>query len=1147
MPTPSATRPKGEGQWALGHREPLNANERIKKDDDGLNVRARIETIYAKRGFASIDPQRPARPVPLVGPLHPAQARASTAAARPRSSRTSSTTSTSCCASASTAASCRPAQLRAIAAVSERVRPRHRRHHRPAERPAPLDPDRGRARDLAAARGGRPVDHRGVRRHPARRARLPGRRDRRRRDHRRARPPIDEIVAPLHRRPGALQPAAQVQDRDHRPARARTSSTRSTTSPSSASMHPEHGPGFDLWVGGGLSTNPMLAQRLGVWVPLDEVRRRLGRRGRDLPRLRLPAAAHQGPAEVPASPTGASRSSARCCEDEYLGARCSTARPRPRRRTAAATTSACTRRRTAASTSASPRSSAGSPARILAAARRPRRGRTARPRAAHRRTRSSSSSTSPPTGSTPLVARARRARPLGPPVGLPARHDGLHRHRVLQARHRRDQGHAPPTLVAELEERLRRRSSCRTDHASTSTAAPTRAPASRSPTSASRASCADDRRPQRGSRLSRCTSAAGSASCDARRCRGSAARVRGAQACTRRRRRPESTPSGSCAPTIPPRSARMRGRRDASPHWDDDRAGSEEHRLGVTVPAPGPPRSRSPGAAARASCGSCREPATSSAASPSRLARPRRRRGPRVGAREVRRPPRRGLLDGRRGAAPTWRRRAGAPGRRRAVPRHRLPLRRDLRHPRRGRRRARRADRATCCRDRPSPSRTPRTARRSSPATRTCAARCARSSRCERALAATTPGSPACAATRPPPARTIPVDRLGRQAQRTGQDQPAGRLDSDDCSRPTPPTHGVLVNPLRRATATRRSAARRAPGPARPARTRAPAAGPAWPRPNAGCTHERRRPWPAGPHPARRPRVRGDPHHPRGGRRVRAAGAAVLRRQGLHRHAAPGASRRSGPAPVPFPLLHVDTGHNFPEVLEFRDATVERLGPAPRSSPRVQDYIDDGRAARARPTAPATRCRPCRCSTRSPRTASTPSSAAAAATRRRRAPRSGSSRLRDEFGAVGPAPPAARAVEPLQRPARARASTCASSRSPTGPSSTSGATSSARRSTLPPHLLRPRARGVRPRRHVAGAPASGAARATGETVETPVVRYRTVGDMSLHRRRRVRRRRPSTRSSPRSRASRLTERGATRADDRISEAAMEDRKREGYF
>ncbi|MGW7004672.1 nitrite/sulfite reductase, partial [Streptomyces sp. NPDC054933] len=36
-------------------------------------------------------------------------------------------------------------------------------------------------------------------------------------------------------------------------------------------VHPEHGPGFDLWVGGGLSTNPRLAERLGTWVPLDEV------------------------------------------------------------------------------------------------------------------------------------------------------------------------------------------------------------------------------------------------------------------------------------------------------------------------------------------------------------------------------------------------------------------------------------------------------------------------------------------------------------------------------------------------------------------------------------------------------------------------------------------------------------------------------------------------------------------------------------------------------------------------------------------------------------------------------------------------------------------------------------------------------------
>ena len=35
--------------------------------------------------------------------------------------------------------------------------------------------------------------------------------------------------------------------------------------------HPEFGPGFDLWVGGGLSTNPMLAQRLGAFVPVEDV------------------------------------------------------------------------------------------------------------------------------------------------------------------------------------------------------------------------------------------------------------------------------------------------------------------------------------------------------------------------------------------------------------------------------------------------------------------------------------------------------------------------------------------------------------------------------------------------------------------------------------------------------------------------------------------------------------------------------------------------------------------------------------------------------------------------------------------------------------------------------------------------------------
>ena len=52
-----AKRPRGEGQWKLGYREPLNPNEQFKKDDDALNVRARIVDIYSKQGFDSIDKQ----------------------------------------------------------------------------------------------------------------------------------------------------------------------------------------------------------------------------------------------------------------------------------------------------------------------------------------------------------------------------------------------------------------------------------------------------------------------------------------------------------------------------------------------------------------------------------------------------------------------------------------------------------------------------------------------------------------------------------------------------------------------------------------------------------------------------------------------------------------------------------------------------------------------------------------------------------------------------------------------------------------------------------------------------------------------------------------------------------------------------------
>src|ERR1700710_1553235 len=54
------------------------------------------------------------------------------------------------------------------------------------------------------------------------------------------------------------------------------------------------------------------------------------------------------------------------------------------------------------------------------------------------------------------------------------------------------------------------------------------------------------------------------------------------------------------------------------------------------------------------------------------------------------------------------------------------------------------------------------------------------------------------------------------------------------------------------------------------------------------------------------------------------------------------ARKAFAPAPVPFPILHVDTGHNFPEVIAFRDRTVEELG-LRLDGASVPDWIASGR------------------------------------------------------------------------------------------------------------------------------------------------------------------------------------------------------------
>ena len=53
-PARPARAPKPEGQWKVDGTTPLNDDERIKQEDDGLSARQRIYDIYSKQGFSSI-------------------------------------------------------------------------------------------------------------------------------------------------------------------------------------------------------------------------------------------------------------------------------------------------------------------------------------------------------------------------------------------------------------------------------------------------------------------------------------------------------------------------------------------------------------------------------------------------------------------------------------------------------------------------------------------------------------------------------------------------------------------------------------------------------------------------------------------------------------------------------------------------------------------------------------------------------------------------------------------------------------------------------------------------------------------------------------------------------------------------------------
>ncbi|MFD5156946.1 nitrite/sulfite reductase [Streptomyces hawaiiensis] len=267
-PRRKVSRHRGEGQWAVGHHTPLNGNEQFKKDDDGLNVRTRIETIYSKRGFDSIDPndlrgrmrwwglytqRKPGIDGGKTAILEPEELDDEYFMLRVRIDGGRLTTR----------------QLRVIGEISQEfargtadITDRQNvQYHWIRIEDVPEIWDRLEAVGLSTTEAcgdtprvviGSPVA--GI----AEDEILDGS------------SAIDEI----HRRFIGSKEFSNL------PRKFKTAISGSPLLDVAHEIndvafvgvhHPEHGPGFDLWVGGGLSTNPKIGVRLGAWVPLEEV------------------------------------------------------------------------------------------------------------------------------------------------------------------------------------------------------------------------------------------------------------------------------------------------------------------------------------------------------------------------------------------------------------------------------------------------------------------------------------------------------------------------------------------------------------------------------------------------------------------------------------------------------------------------------------------------------------------------------------------------------------------------------------------------------------------------------------------------------------------------------------------------------------
>ncbi|WP_030179107.1 sulfite reductase SirA [Streptomyces violaceorubidus] len=267
-PRRKVSRHRGEGQWAAGHFTPLNGNEQTKKDDDGLNVRTRIETIYSKRGFDSIDPgdlrgrmrwwglytqRRQGIDGGKTAVLEPEELDDRYFMLRVRIDGGALTT----------------AQLRVVGEISQEfargtadITDRQNvQYHwiRIEDVPEIWNRLEGVGLSTVTACGDTPRVMIGS--------------------------PVagiaeDEIIDGT---PALEEMKRRVLNNPAYSNLPRKFKTAISGSPVLDVVHeindvafvgvehPEHGPGFDLWVGGGLSTNPKLGVRLNAWVPIDDV------------------------------------------------------------------------------------------------------------------------------------------------------------------------------------------------------------------------------------------------------------------------------------------------------------------------------------------------------------------------------------------------------------------------------------------------------------------------------------------------------------------------------------------------------------------------------------------------------------------------------------------------------------------------------------------------------------------------------------------------------------------------------------------------------------------------------------------------------------------------------------------------------------